>query len=120
MALTDPTPIELAYARDALPPASLRWLLRPIGWPYFLCAATACLYGLWGARVPGFPSAAFTSLFILAVIWGLRVGLQLFLGRIYKQRRSDLRPYALAMLFPAVHGLALNFRTAFANWILLQ
>jgi hypothetical protein len=79
----------LSYASEVAPPRWVRWLLNPIGWPYFSLLALACLWVLWQFRIPEPFVARMVCVFrvipFLVVLLLLRLVLRLVLWRVYRR-----------------------------------
>jgi hypothetical protein len=81
----------LSYASEVVPPGWARWLMRPVGWPYFSLFALACLWLLWEFRIPDpFPATMFyivgASFFGMLLL--LRLLLRAVLWRVYRRPRQ--------------------------------
>ncbi len=79
----------LDYSSLVVPPRWARWLLNPIGWPYFSLMVIACAGVLWECRVPEPFGAWIVAVVLVAPSFGilllLRLVLRLILWRIYRR-----------------------------------
>ena len=82
----------LSYSSQVVPPGWARWLMRPIGWPFFTGMGLAALWMLWAFRLPEHYAVSRLGILMVAlvpVIWFLRLVLRLVLFRVYRRPWRD-------------------------------
>ena len=114
MAIDPPAPITLNLMPVALPPFWARWLMRPLGWPFFSAMALTCLYIIWLERLPGSLIVLFEmigALVAFGAAWLFRLVTRGILWRTYQrpmdQYRRGSRRFWLAAAVPAVMAIVL-------------
>ena len=106
-------PTVLSYSSQVVPPGWARWLMRPIGWPFFAVMSVTALWILWRFRIPSpaLPANTFIPFigFIIAlgVVWFLRLVLALVLCGIYRTPWKGFRTRLWRSGIPPVVALSL-------------
>jgi len=101
------TPPILNYCSIPELPWLARWLMRPLGWPFFLLATAACLWMFWECRTSSrnWTEAAIGFL-ILAIIWIFRAGIRALLFAIYRlswiEHWQKFTTFSIALCIPVL------------------
>jgi len=101
------TPPILNYSSIPELPWLARWLMRPLGWPFFVLTAAACVWMLWECRVSSqnWEEAEFGFL-ILAIIWVFRAGFRAMFFAIYRlpmlEHWQGFIPFGIALWIPVI------------------